>query len=258
MSVSTNVIEAARVDGAGERRILTGIIFPGLRPTLYTITMISFLNSFKVFREAYLVAGAYPHESIYLLQHLFNNWFNNMDIDKMAAAAVTVFALIFAAIVFLQKAWDSEEDTKYISVGDSVRIGFRNGKKTLNDCTVKLIAKNEGDLSYKAVIPLEDTELFIGEIGELSVSTLSKNKSGVVPLSAVTIESGKNGHIYVLEEVEGFLGVELVARKVNVQVEDSNNYYYALPELGIDPQAKIVVSSTKKLSDGQRVIGLHI
>ncbi|WP_297958713.1 carbohydrate ABC transporter permease [uncultured Ruminococcus sp.] len=109
MSVSTAVTDAARVDGANERQILFRIVLPELKPALYTITIISFLNSFKVFREAYLVAGAYPHKSIYLLQHLFNNWFVNMDLDKMAAAAVAVFSVIFAAIVLLQRAWDREE-----------------------------------------------------------------------------------------------------------------------------------------------------
>lgn len=108
MSISTSLTEAARVDGANERQILFRIILPNLKPTLYTITIISFLNSFKVFREAYLVAGSYPHESIYLLQHLFNNWFVNMELDKMAAAAVCVFAIIFLAAALLQKAWDRE------------------------------------------------------------------------------------------------------------------------------------------------------
>ena len=108
MSVSDSVIEAAKVDGAGEWKILTRIIIPNLKPTFYTITIISFLNSFKVFREAYLVAGAYPHESMYLMQHLFNNWFVNMDLDKMAAAAVTIFTFIFAAIVLLRRVWDKE------------------------------------------------------------------------------------------------------------------------------------------------------
>lgn len=109
MSVSTAVTDAAKVDGANERQILFRIVLPELKPALYTITIISFLNSFKVFREAYLVAGAYPHKSIYLLQHLFNNWFVKMDLDKMAAAAVVVFSVIFAAIVLLQKAWNREE-----------------------------------------------------------------------------------------------------------------------------------------------------
>ena len=109
MSVSTAVIDAAKVDGANDRQILFRIILPELKPTLYTITIISFLNSFKVFREAYLVAGAYPDQHIYLLQHLFNNWFVNMDLDKMAAAAVIVFAVILVAIILLRKAWNKEE-----------------------------------------------------------------------------------------------------------------------------------------------------
>ena len=56
--------------------------------------------------EAYLVAGSYPDESMYLLQHLFNNWFTKMDFDKMAAAAVCMGLLLFAAIMLLQKLWD--------------------------------------------------------------------------------------------------------------------------------------------------------
>lgn len=108
MSISTSLTDAAKVDGANERQCLFRIILPNLKPTLYTITIISFLNSFKVFREAYLVAGSYPHDSMYLLQHLFNNWFVNMELDKMAAAAVCVFGVIFIAIVFLQRVWDKE------------------------------------------------------------------------------------------------------------------------------------------------------
>ena len=109
MSISTSLTEAAKVDGANEWQCLFHIILPNLKPTLYTITIISFLNSFKVFREAYLVAGSYPHDAMYLLQHLFNNWFVNMELDKMAAAAVCVFTVIFVAIVLLQRVWDREE-----------------------------------------------------------------------------------------------------------------------------------------------------
>lgn len=108
LSISDSFCEAAEVDGANRLQILTRIILPNLRPTAYTITIISFLNSFKVFREAYLVAGAYPHESIYLLQHLFNNWFADMELDKMAAAAIPVFAVISIAVTLLRRAWDKE------------------------------------------------------------------------------------------------------------------------------------------------------
>ena len=109
MSVSSSQLDAAKTDGASELQSLLFISLPALRPTLYTITIISFLNSFKVFREAYLVAGSYPDKSIYMLQHLFNNWFVKLELDKMAAAAVCIFAVIFVAIILLKYAWDKEE-----------------------------------------------------------------------------------------------------------------------------------------------------
>lgn len=106
--IPTEIYEAARVDGAGEWRCFTSITLPNLLPSLYTITVLSFLNSFKVFREAWLVAGDYPHQSMYLLQHLYNNWFRELSFDKIAAAAVINGAVVFVLILLLQKAWDSE------------------------------------------------------------------------------------------------------------------------------------------------------
>lgn len=104
-AVPGDLSEAARVDGASERQVFWRIIFPNLKSSLYTITVLSFLNSFKVFREAYLVAGSYPHEDMYLLQHLFNNWYVNLELDKMAAAAVCVGSVLFAVILLLQALW---------------------------------------------------------------------------------------------------------------------------------------------------------
>lgn len=106
LGISEAILEAARVDGASEKICFWKIILPNLKPTLYTITVLSFLNSFKVFREAYLVAGSYPHESMYLLQHLFNNWFLNLELDKMAAAAVFLAIVLTGFILLLQFLWD--------------------------------------------------------------------------------------------------------------------------------------------------------
>ena len=80
--------EAAAVDGATPFQTFVFITLPNLLPTVVLTTILSLVNSFKVFREAYLVAGNYPQESIYLLQHLFNNWFLSLDIGKLSAAAV--------------------------------------------------------------------------------------------------------------------------------------------------------------------------
>ncbi len=103
--ISESIYEAARVDGAGEWQCFLRITLPNLKSSLYTITVLSFLNSFKVFREAYLVAGNYPHESIYMMQHLFNNWFQSFSFDKLSAAAVMEGGVLLFAILLLQKVW---------------------------------------------------------------------------------------------------------------------------------------------------------
>lgn len=106
--IPNEIYEAARVDGAGEWRCFCSITLPNLMPSLYTITVLSFLNSFKVFREAWLVAGDYPHQSMYLLQHLYNNWFRELSFDKISAAAVITAVVVFALILVLRRSWETE------------------------------------------------------------------------------------------------------------------------------------------------------
>ena len=108
-AIPEGIYEAAQVDGAGKWQSFLYITLPNLKGTACTITVLSLLNSFKVFREAWLVAGDYPHESMYLLQHLYNNWFRELDFDKIAAASVLTSGVVFLLIGLLRKAWDGDE-----------------------------------------------------------------------------------------------------------------------------------------------------
>ncbi len=105
LGISESVYEAAKVDGAGEWKSFLYITLPHIRPVAFTIVIVSFLNSFKVFREAYLVAGNYPQEKIYLLQHVFNNWFSDLSVDKMAAGSVLLCGVITVFVMILQRSW---------------------------------------------------------------------------------------------------------------------------------------------------------
>lgn len=109
-NISPSLYEAASIDGAGPIRQFFCITLPMLKSTFFTIAVLSLLNSFKVFREAYLIAGDYPHTSMYMLQHLFNNWFTALDIDKLCAGAVITAIIIFVLILILQKTW-AEDDS---------------------------------------------------------------------------------------------------------------------------------------------------
>lgn len=93
--------EIADLEGAGPVRKLFGITLTYLTPTTFLVVLMSVLGSFKVFRETYLVAGAYPHDSIYMMQHYMNNMFLSLDIQKLSAAAVLMAICILTLVLVL-------------------------------------------------------------------------------------------------------------------------------------------------------------
>lgn len=60
----------------------------------------SLINSFKVFREIYLLSGDYPFDSIYMLQTFMNNTFRNLDYQKLSSAAV-LMSIVMVVIIGL-------------------------------------------------------------------------------------------------------------------------------------------------------------
>ena len=101
-AIPKEMLEAAEVDGSSGIQRIYYMVLPSLKPAFYTITIVSFLNSFKVFREAYLVAGSYPPKSMYLLQHLFNNWFVNLELGKISAGGVMMAGVFVLVTLLLQ------------------------------------------------------------------------------------------------------------------------------------------------------------
>ena len=59
-AIPQGIYEAAEMDGAGKWKTCFYITLPNLRPVAFTVVILSVLNSFKAFREVYMVAGSYP------------------------------------------------------------------------------------------------------------------------------------------------------------------------------------------------------
>ena len=103
---------AAHVQGAVRWSCFRYITMPQMKETVFVTALLSFINAFRVFREAYLIAGDYPHDSINMLQHLFNNWFVYLELDKMAAAAVCIGIVLLGVILFLEKLWEEGDEER--------------------------------------------------------------------------------------------------------------------------------------------------
>lgn len=100
-NIPADYYEAASIDGAGKFRQWTSITLIYLTPTTFFVFIMSIINSFKVFRETYLIAGEYPHNSIYMLQHYMNNMFRSLDYQKLTSAAFLMAFVIVALVLML-------------------------------------------------------------------------------------------------------------------------------------------------------------
>ena len=108
-SVPPELYEAASLDGAGWWKKLTRITLPMIAPHTRFILVISIVNLFKSFREAYILFGDHPDQSIYMIQHFMNNNFINLNYIRLSVGAALVFLVIFALVGLLLGLRDKDE-----------------------------------------------------------------------------------------------------------------------------------------------------
>ena len=101
-NIPKELLEVAEVEGASKVYQFFHIKLRYLSPTVLFVTILSIINSFKVFREIYLLSGDYPYEGLYMLQHFMNNMYNkNLDYQRLSAAAIMLAIVIIALIALL-------------------------------------------------------------------------------------------------------------------------------------------------------------
>lgn len=104
-NIPKDLMEVAELEGAGSLYRMIHIKLRYLSPTILFVTILSLINSFKLFREVYLLTGDYPFEDLYLLQHFMNNTFKSLDYQKLSAAAMimaVVMVIIIGALFILE------------------------------------------------------------------------------------------------------------------------------------------------------------
>lgn len=106
-NIPKELLEVADVEGASELYKFFAIKLRYLSPTVLFVTILSLINSFKVFREVYLLTGDYPYETLYMLQHFMNNTFRSLDYQKLSAAAVVmaIVMVVIIAVLFAVEDW---------------------------------------------------------------------------------------------------------------------------------------------------------
>ncbi len=91
--------EQMALEGAGVFRQFANVTWVYLAPTSFVVLLMSIVNSFKVFKEVYMLYGSYPSPEIYMLQHYMNNQFAAMNMQKLSATAYIMFLVIGLALL---------------------------------------------------------------------------------------------------------------------------------------------------------------
>ncbi len=102
-AIPKDMIDAASIDGASHFKVFRKIKLPYLSSSIFFVGLLSLINSFKVFREVYLLTGKYPpnEDFLYMLQHFMNNTYSNLDYPKMSSAAIVMSAVMIVIIAIL-------------------------------------------------------------------------------------------------------------------------------------------------------------
>ena len=100
-NIPTEVIESAKMDGAGPIKRFFSIKMHYLSSTIFFVGIMSLINSFKIFREVYLLTGDYPFDTLYMLQHYMNNAFRHLDYSKLSSGAIIMCIVMIIIVGFL-------------------------------------------------------------------------------------------------------------------------------------------------------------
>jgi alpha-glucoside transport system permease protein len=110
-SISTEMLEAARVDGANEWQIFWRIILPVLSPTIAVIATTLIIQSLKLFDLVYVMTGG-RFKTDLVATLFFKEAFVVRDFGVGAALAVVLLLLVVPVMVFSLRRFQFQEEIR--------------------------------------------------------------------------------------------------------------------------------------------------
>ncbi|RZU16269.1 multiple sugar transport system permease protein [Kribbella rubisoli] len=114
--IPEELVEAAKVDGAGAWRRFTSVILPLLSPVVFFNLILQLIGSFQAFTQAYIISagtGGPANSTLFYTLYLFVTGFKNFEMGYASALAWILFVVIgmLTAINFVAaRYWVHYED----------------------------------------------------------------------------------------------------------------------------------------------------
>ena len=99
-SINPELHEAAKMDGANWLERIFNVTIPGLRPTMFFVTVMLTINSFKVLDLILVMTGGGPGNSTLVLsQYIYRMGFERNDFGYASTISVVLFALCMVVTI---------------------------------------------------------------------------------------------------------------------------------------------------------------
>lgn len=109
-SISTDIYEAAKIDGAGELTIATRITIPLIKPILKVCVIFAVIGSFKSFDLIYVLTNGGPmHASEVPTTLMYTTIFSKYQYGYGSAVAIFIIVECLICTVLIQKLFGKEE-----------------------------------------------------------------------------------------------------------------------------------------------------
>lgn len=111
-SVPNDLYEAARIDGANRRQILTKVTIPMMAPSITICTFLTLTNSFKLFDQNLALTGGAPgivtsggvtiKQTEMMALNIYNTFYSNANSRGIGQAEAVIFFVIVVVIALAQ------------------------------------------------------------------------------------------------------------------------------------------------------------
>jgi len=97
--VSGEILEAARLDGAKERQVFTGVIVPMIRGSIVTVATTIAIVTIKIFDIVFATTGGRFNDDV-VANRMFHEIFQFFDDGRGAALATVLFVAVLPVMWF--------------------------------------------------------------------------------------------------------------------------------------------------------------
>lgn len=109
--ISTELVEAATLDGANSWQIFRNITLPHLKPVSFMVIILLVINSFKVFAMVQTLTNGGPGTATtYMIQYIYTTGFTRNKVGYASAASMVLFVILLILSFVQTKISDRRDD----------------------------------------------------------------------------------------------------------------------------------------------------